>query len=414
MGSLSKLPIFPPKRRQRSKSRPDRLFIAIPLEGGGYKRLYLGEWDDPNAHAEYDRLRTFHAVASGITASPPTPADPTLTIYQLADQYLEWARIYYRKDGRPTKEPTNLFLAFRPLLDLYGNLRASEFGQRQLGEIQTILDCSGRLSRPIVNRRIQQIRRLFRWGAQRELIPVHVVTSLSLLPPLKIGRCHSPDRPAVKSVPLDVVEATLPHLPTVFADMIRLQLLTGCRPEEIRIMRVCDIRRDSPDTWHYYPAHDKMQHTRKPGDHKIISLGRQAIDIIAARTFGLPDNSDEYVFRPVDSYAEHLRDRRANRKSKITPSQAKRAIAVKEAPRRKFAPFFSGSAYRQAITRACKRAGVPHWYPYQLRHTSATRVERLFGWRAAQVHLGHKSPDTTRIYVDQNQELADQIAREIG
>ncbi len=60
------------------------------------------------------------------------------------------------------------------------------------------------------------------------------IASVSLA--LKRGRCHAPEAPKIVPVSDAVVEATLPHLTAVVADMVRLQRLLGCRPGEI-----CDL-----------------------------------------------------------------------------------------------------------------------------------------------------------------------------
>ena len=37
------------------------------------------------------------------------------------------------------------------------------------------------------------------------------------------------------------MEATLPHLAEVVADMVRFQRFTGCRPAEVCLVRPCDV-----------------------------------------------------------------------------------------------------------------------------------------------------------------------------
>jgi hypothetical protein len=43
----------------------------------------------------------------------------------------------------------------------------------------------------------------------------------------------APELPPVRPVDDEVVEATLPYLPEIVADMVRLQRLTGARPGEV-------------------------------------------------------------------------------------------------------------------------------------------------------------------------------------
>ena len=71
---------------------------------------------------------------------------------------------------------------------------------------------------------------MFKWGASRELLTVAVYQALATVPGLKRGRTEARETAPVGPVADAVVDATLPALPAVVADMVRLQRLTGCRP----------------------------------------------------------------------------------------------------------------------------------------------------------------------------------------
>jgi integrase len=75
---------------------------------------------------------------------------------------------------------------------------------------------------------------------------------------------------------------------------------------------------------------------------------------------------------------------------------------------------YTADSYGTAVGRACKRAGVPHWSPNQLRHLFATVVRAGFGLEAAQVLLGHEKCDITQVYAERNRALATRVAAEIG
>ncbi len=51
--------------------------------------------------------------------------------------------------------------------------------------------------------------------------------------------------------------ACLPFTAFVVADMVRLQLLAGCRPEEICLLRPVDIDQSDPVCWVYWPGSDQ-------------------------------------------------------------------------------------------------------------------------------------------------------------
>lgn len=55
-----------------------------------------------------------------------------------------------------------------------------------------------------------------------------------------------------------------------------------------------------------------------------------------------------------------------------------------------FADQYDVNTYRQAIARACTRAGVKPWAPNRLTHNSATQLRRDYGLDAAKAVLGHR------------------------
>jgi hypothetical protein len=80
-------------------------------------------------------------------------------------------------------------------------------------------------------------RAFFHWAAAEQRIPASVWERLVAVESLKICQTAAPRPPVVRMVPWESVEATLPQLTPLLADMVRFQLLTGCRPGE-----VCDLR----------------------------------------------------------------------------------------------------------------------------------------------------------------------------
>lgn len=59
---------------------------------------------------------------------------------------------------------------------------------------------------------------------------------------------------------------------------------------------------------------------------------------------------------------------------------------------------FSTSAFHKSWTLACRKAGVPEFNPYKLRHSFATRLHRHVPLSDVQTTLGHKSSKTTQRY----------------
>jgi integrase len=86
----------------------------------------------------------------------------------------------------------------------------------------------------------------------------------------------------------------------------------------------------------------------------------------------------------------------------------------KAQPKRLPGEFYDVDQYRQAITRACEEAEVPHWHPNQLRHNAATRIRELFGLEAAKTILGHRLVETTQIYAESDRKRAREIVERVG
>ena len=130
-------------------------------------------------------------------------------------------------------------------------------------------------------------------------------------------------------------------------------------------------RENSDGVWVYCP----MQHkTRRRGKDRVVVLGPVSIGILKPR---LTTKLDVPLFP--------------------TPRGG----------------CYSTTTYRQAIHRACGRAGITPWNPHQLRHAKATLVERLYGREAAANVLGD-TIETTAVYADRNVAQLIEIARMTG
>jgi integrase len=99
---------------------------------------------------------------------------------------------------------------------------------------------------------------------------------------------------------------------------------------------------------------------------------------------------------------------RANRKTKVQPSQESR---YKANPRKQPGECFTPTSYRQSIQRAAKRAKVEHWFPYQLRHLAGTVIRDALGVEAAQAVLGHSRAAMTEHYAKQSLQKAIDAAK---
>ena len=261
---------------------------------------------------------------------------------------------------------------------------------------------------------------MFKWAAAEEIVPGGVYHALRTVEGLRKGRTPAHETKPVLPVGDAVVEATLPHLSVVVADMVRFQRLTGARPGEVCMIRPCDVDRDG-EIWLYRPASHKVEHF---GRERIIYVGPQAQDVL--RSYLLQD-SEAHCFSPAESEQKRHVEMRQRRRTRVQPSQQHRR---KTRPKRVPRAAYDANSYARAVKRAVRKANkarmeeaadmgiapilLPHWHPNQLRHSKATEIRRQFGLEAAQVILGHAKADVTQTYAERDSALAVEVSRRIG
>jgi integrase len=186
---------------------------------------------------------------------------PDLPIRQLTMMYLDYAESYYLKDGKPTSEVSAIRDAFKRLNHLHRNALAGEFSPKMLKAVQRSMIDEG-LARTTINGAVARIKPMFRWAVSEELVKTEMLVALETVRELRKGRSAAREPDPVKPVPENAINAVLPHVSRQVRDMIRLQLLSGCRPAEIVDIRPCDVNRDS-DVWEYVPGSHKNEHHEK-------------------------------------------------------------------------------------------------------------------------------------------------------
>ncbi len=138
------------------------------------KDHYLGPFDAPESHAEYDRLI---AEWLGNGRCLPNSAGG-ITVDELLVRYRRWAEQHYRDyDGKVSQEFENIRHALKPLRRLYGHAAAISFGPLALRAVQTEM-VKADLCRGLINARINKTRRVFKWAASFELIPASIWEAL--------------------------------------------------------------------------------------------------------------------------------------------------------------------------------------------------------------------------------------------
>ena len=366
--------------------------------------FYLGKHNTKASLDKYDALIAEY-LANG-RKLPPVRSHDEITVEALVVRFLEWAEGYYVKNGKTTESFGRANLSLQPVVRHYGKNIVSEFGTLSLKFVRDKMVESG-LTRNTINTRITVVKQCFKWGVENELVPAETWQALTAVAGLKKGRTSAPDREPVAPVAWSDVEKSMSFMRPMIADMVRLQYLLACRPGEIRMMRGCDIER-SGEVWIYTVNNHKTEHH---GRGRPIPMGKQAQEILAKYLLRKANDPAAYLFSPADAEEERKAEMRANRKTRVQPSQVNRST---KNPKRKPGNMWKRDSYLNAIKKACNRAGVDCWTPHQLRHTRATEIRKKFGLEAAQVILGHAKADVTQIYAERDLKKAIEVMREIG
>jgi integrase len=380
---------------------------------------YLGPHGSKASRIEYDRL-TAEWMANGRQSALTIQTGSTIA--ELIKRYRVHVRQHYVKNGKPTSEQHTIGCALRFVRELYYDTITSEFGPLALKAVRLKMVQAG-YARTTVNSSVHRVRRMFRWGVENEIVAPSVLQALEAVSGLLKGKTEARETEPVEPVSDHHVEVTIKHLPTHLAVMVRFQRLTGCRPQEVCLIRPGDID-TSGDVWSYVPMEHKTEHRNK---RRVIFIGPRAQDIL--RPY-LLRASDSYCFAPADSERNRLAIRHAARKTPLNHGNRPGSNRIRRKLRRSPGVRYDSNSYRRAIDRACEKAfpapeglslkkarewKVAHrWAPNQLRHTAASELRSRFGLEAAQVVLGHSGADTTLIYAERDLAKAAEVIKQVG
>jgi integrase len=394
--------------------------VTLPDGLGGRRDFLLGTYGTDGSKAEYQRvLLEWEAHGRRL---PAREAAADLTVAELIERFWRWSEGYYRHaDGTPTSQADALRYSLRPLNYLHGESPARDFGPGALKAVRELMvkgydhpryGPQAPLCRTEVNKRVKHVCRLFKWGVSEGLVPASVLWALQAVSPLKRGRSEARESKPVLPVARAVVEETLPALPPVLADMVRLQLESGMRPGELVIMRAIDIDRTGP-VWLYRPAAHKTQYH---GHERVIPIGPKGQEIIKRH---LKTSIEAYLFSPAASVAEFRARQRQGRKRKVTPSQQdRRKTHPKKKPGVRYTTRTYGATLHQAIERHNRKAPpegqITFWHLHQLRHLRALELKREFGLDVARAVLGHQNPVIAEHYATLDINAAAQAMAKLG
>ncbi|MFM7207821.1 MAG: tyrosine-type recombinase/integrase [Planctomycetaceae bacterium] len=247
-------------------------------------------------------------------------------------------------------------------------------------------------TRYMVNRTIKEIVAMFAWAVGEELLPPDRLVALRCVKSLRAGESPARESEPVTPVTDAEIEAILPHLPPVVADLVRFARLTAVRPSEACGLRLADVEQadDLPaPRWTL-----KRHKTAHKGKVREIAIGPRAMRIVERWSAG-KDGTD-----PVFATGDLGRVR--------VPG------TIKRRKRRTKRTAFTADDIRKDIASACRAAGLPVWTTYQLRHAGITQARRTCGLDGAQALAGHASAKMTEHYSRLSFEDAARVALKIG
>lgn len=370
------------------------------------KDVYLGAYGSAESKKEYNRIRAELETAAPI-ATVGTKAPKTMTVAEVVAAFWVHAKTHYQDaDGQATTEIRWLKESLALVVELYGHTPAVEFGPLALKAVRQKWIAAD-YCRGTINARTNRVRRVFKWAASEELVPVAVYQALATVAGLAKGRTKVRESEPVTAV-LDLhVSAVLPFLNPTVRDMVLVHRLTGARPQDMVQMRAGEIDRTA-SPWIYEPPKHK---TRYRGTVRTVRVGPAAQEILGPILDKL--QAGDHVFSPIAAKAARYALLRAKRKSKVQPSQINRA----KPPGKQIRPMpeaYTVKGYALAVRTGCDKAQIPRWHPNQLRHAFGTEVRARFGLEAAQVLLGHTKANVTQVYAARDSNLAAKVAEQIG
>jgi integrase len=225
---------------------------VVTLSG---RDFYLGDRSAPACEERYNAL-VARWISNGRKAIdlPRDRDDPDggITVVELIAKYVEFAEARYT--GRRATV-LNVSRALSVLRTLFGREPVTNLGPKALRTYQRALvelppqrfdngasKREGPLARKTINYHTGVVKRMLKWAKNEELIPPSVFDAIRDVPWLRVGETRARETAPIRPVPDEIVEATIPFMPSTVADMIRLQRVTGMRPAELCAMTTRTIQ----------------------------------------------------------------------------------------------------------------------------------------------------------------------------
>lgn len=246
-------------------------------------------------------------------------------------------------------------------IELYGHLPAEDFGPKAYKAVRQDMckpapkpkKWQGKDTRSVtyVNWLCSKLKGAWKWGVSDELVSESSYRRLLSVPDLEPGDYGLTDGKDVQPVTAELFRKTLTFLSGDCSDFLTLLWMTGARPGELIGLTPAELERDGMHLV-YRPKHHK---TKKKNKLRAIVFNAEGEAILKRHW---PEGNTE----------------------------------------RFFAGFSCTASVRNSVYSACKRAKLPLWHPYQLRHAAVTRIALEHGKEVASAVAGHANILTTDRY----------------
>lgn len=368
---------------------------------------YLGPWDNKRAvKTAYEDLRTEYLTSGYTEKIKPTAKELTTKMLLLE---------YQRNEERLTTSPSewaDIQLVCKAFIKVNGKIRVEELGLEHFDFFLSRL-IDGHLTRkkPTRGYIIEMLRRLtrvFEWAVAADRFSGEKLMKISLRLKARRKQSHfgEPSK-RVEPVSDEVVLATMPFLPPVVQDMVKLHALLGCRPSELCMLRSSMVNR-SGEVW-CAELHEHKNAAR--GKRRTLHFAGKAKVIVEKY---LTEN-DDFLFSPIESESIRLAGRQSAKPRRIRDNSP--------------GEHYTKDSYSRAIVRACDKAfpapdglseaetkewrRIHRWTPNRLRHSVASKLIATQGIEHAAAMLGHASTKTTERYTrSASEKLTEQRAIE--
>lgn len=402
----------------------NRGLVRFPPLWGKTPVYLAGRYNSPESLADYAAKCaeiTKYLAQQAAERLYETPKKKNATVQIVADlmaDYLDYAEGYFFNKPEEFKEVKRALKFMVPFEEYF----IEDFGPLALDQVRNAMILK-KQARSTINKRINKIIKMYRWGVSREMFPVSILNSLSTLQPIGSNQPLVKEAKKVDPVEWNEVKKLLPYLSNTVKAMIEIHFLAGMRSDEVCRMSNENIEKPKgKNVWLY--KLEKHKTDRFAGE-KIICLGPKAIEILKPFIKLHPTG---YLFRPEDTL-DQKKLRRLNGSKKKRPRDKLRkprrvndryssgtyAGAIKNA----FRMLASDSGYQAAKGRMkmnrthAKNAGLHYWHLHQLRHSRATITNNDLGTEASSAQLGH-SIKVNAVYSERNLRLAMEVAEKTG